>query len=188
MNGGTRKVGKRAAEGDVDRPPFEIKRKRQDGTASRMRDHIDFGGGSSMTGSQSMSTSSQLDQLSSIIFEEEDLVLPFETPWNGGDSVQPIRYLRDYRIVQLKSQEDFCISSIQHTSLEFEEQEELPHFLGFVRYKAGDSHEREERIARNHELLVLSSKIWRSWWDRDPDSSERYVLRFLSRDIGPSCH
>lgn len=188
MDSGTHRVGKRAAEEDVDRPPFKIKRKRQDGAASRMRDHIDFGEGSSMTGSQSMSTSGQLDQLSSIIFEEEDLVLPFETPWNGGDSVQPIRYLRDYRIVQLKSQEDFCISSIQHTSLEFEEQEELPHFLGFVRYKAGDSHEREERIARNHELLVLSSKIWRAWWDRDPDTSERYVLRFLSRDIGPSCH
>ena len=181
MNSGTRRVGKRAAEEDVDRPPFKIKRQRQDDAASRMRDHIDLGGSSSMTDSQGMSTSSQLDPFSSIIFEEEDLVLPFETPWNDGDSVQPIRYLRDYRIVQLKSQEEFCISSIQHTSLEFEEQEELPHFLGFVRYKPGDSHEREERIARNHELLVLSSKIWRAWWDRDPDTSEPYVLRFLSQ-------
>ncbi len=186
MDSSVRRVGKRAAEGDVDGPPF--KRKRQDGAASRMRDHIDFGGGSSMTGSQSMSASSKLDPLSSIIFEQEDLVLPFETPWNGCDSDQPVRYLRDYRIVRLKSQEDFCMSSIQHTSLEFEEQEELPHFLGFVRYKEDDPDGPEERTARNHERLVLSSKIWRSWWDRDPDTSERYVLRFLPRDIGPSCH
>lgn len=178
------RVGKRAAEGDVDGPPF--KRKRQDGAESRMRDHIDFGGGSPVTGSQSTSASSQLDPLTSIIFEEEDLVLPFESPWNGHGSEQPVRYLRDYRIVALKSQEDFCMSSIQHTSLEFEEQEELPHFLGLVRYKSDDNHGREERTAGNHESLVLSSKIWRSWWDRDPDASERYVLRFLSRDIGSS--
>jgi hypothetical protein len=50
-----------------------------------MRDRIDFGEGSSMTGSQSTSTLSQLDPTSNVIFEEEDLVLPFETPWNGRD-------------------------------------------------------------------------------------------------------
>ena len=183
MNSSILRAGKRAAEEDVDGPP--LKRKRHDDVASRMRDHIDFGEGSSMTGSQSMGDSSQPDPLSSIVFEEEELVLPFETPWNGRDSKQPVRYLRDYRILRLNSQEDFCMSSIQHTSLEFEEQEDLPHFLGFVRYKACDSC---ERMARNHELVMLSSKIWRAWWDRDPDTSERYVFRFLSRDTGPSCH
>jgi hypothetical protein len=176
MNNGTSRVGKRAAEEDVDGPPF--KRKRPNDAASRMRDHIDFGEGSSMTGSQSMDASSLPDPLSNIVFEEEDLVLPFETPWNGRDSKQPVRYLRNYRILGLKSQEDFCMSSIQHASLEFEEQEELPHFLGFVRYKACEP---EERMARNHEFLILSSKVWRAWWDRDPDTSERYVLRFLTR-------
>ena len=186
MNSSILRAGKRAAEEDVEGPP--LKRKRHNGAASRMRDHIDFGGGSSMTSSQSMGDSNQPDPLSSIDFEEEDLVLPFETPWNGRDSKQPVRYLRDYRILRLNSQEDFCMSSIQHTSLEFEEQEELPHFLGFVRYKACDSRQREERMARNHDLLMLSSKIWRAWWDRDPDTSERYVLRFLSRDIRPSCY
>jgi len=183
MNSRVPRSGKRAAEDDADDgPPF--KRKRQGDTASRMRDRIDFGEGSSMTGSQNMSALSQLDQdpLSDIIFEEEDLVLPFETPWNGRDSKQPVRYLRDYRILRLKSQNDFCISSIHHTSLEFEEQEELPHFLGFIRYKAGDPCEREERTTKDHELLVLSSKIWRAWWDRDPDTSERYVLCSFSHE------
>ena len=188
MNRGITGSRRRAAEEDVDRPPFLSERKRYDDPPSRMRDHIDFGEGPSMIGSQNMDTSSQPDPLSSIIFEEGDLVLPFETPWNGRDSGRPVRYLRDYRILELKSPEDFCMSSIQHTSLEFEEQEELPHFLGFVRYKACDTREHEERTARNHELLILSSKIWRAWWDRDPDTSERYAPHILSRDIRPNCH
>jgi len=169
------RLGKRAVEDDVDMPPR--KRRRQDDTddaASRMRDRIDFGEGSSMTGSQSTRALSQFDPLSDIIFEDEDLVLPFETPpWDTRDSKHPVRYLRNYRILSLKSQKDFCTSSIQHTSLEFEEQEELPHFLGFVRYKPGSPRGREERTAKNSEFLVLSSKVWRAWWNRDPVASER---------------
>ena len=63
-------------------------RKRLGDTASRVRNRIDFGEGSSMTGSQNMNALSQLGPLSDIIFEEEDLVLPFEAPWNGRDSKQ----------------------------------------------------------------------------------------------------
>ena len=179
MNRGVPRVGKRAAEEDVGGPPF--KRRRRDDAGRRTRDRIDFGEGSSRTRSQSTSA------FSKVIFEEEDLVLPFETPWNGQESEQPVRYLRDYRILRLKSQEDFSMSTIQHTSLEFEEQEELPHFLGFVRYKAGDPREREQRTAINQEFVMLSSKIWRSWWDRDPVASEQYVLLFRPRGIEPIC-
>jgi len=184
MNSGVPRSGKRAAEEDVVGGP-PLKRKRQDDAASRMRDRIDFGEGSSMTGTQSTRALSQPDPLSGVIFEAEDLVLPFEMFWDGRTSDQPVRYLRDYRLLSLRSQEDFCVDSIQHASLEFEEQDELPHFLGLVRYKAGEPRGREERTAKNHELLMLSSKVWRAWWDRDPAASEQYVLLFPFRAIEP---
>lgn len=186
MNGRVSRLGKRAAEDDADAPP--LKRRRQGDAVSRTRDRIDFGEGSSMTGSQSTRALGQFDPLPSVIFEEEDLVLPFETPWDARDHKQPVRYLRNYRILSLRSQEDFSMSSIRHASLEFEEQEELPHFLGFARYKSGDPRERDERTAKNAELLMLSSKVLRAWWNRDPAASERYVFLFLLRGIGSICH
>ena len=186
MNSEVPRLRKRVAEDGVGGPP--LKRKRQNDAAGPMRGAIDIGEGSSMTGSQSTGALSQVDPSSDVIFEEEDLVLPFETPWNARDSKQPIRYLRNYRILSLKSQEVFSMSSIRHTSLEFEEQEELPHFLGLVRYKEGDPRECKERTAKNPELLMLSSKVWRAWWNRDPAAPERYVPPFLLRDIGSICH
>lgn len=186
MNSDVPRLRKRVAEDGVGGPP--LKRKRQNDTAGPMRDAIDIGEGSSMTGSQSTGALSQVHPSSDVIFEEEDLVLPFETPWNARDSKQPVRYLSDYRILSLKSQEVFSMSSIRHTSLEFEEQEELPHFLGLVRYKEGDTREREKRTAKNPELLMLSSKIWRAWWDRDPAGPDRYVPFSLLWDIGSIRH
>jgi hypothetical protein len=167
---------KRAAGEGVNERPF--KRRRHDDAGGRIRDRIDFGEGSSMTSGPSTSALSELDP--SITFEQEALVLPSETPCNSQGSEQPVRYLRNYRILRLKSQDDFSMSSIQRTSLEFEEQEELPHFLGFVRSKPGDPYRRKERTAmhKHQERFVLSSKVWRSWWNRDPDPSEQYVLLF----------
>jgi len=110
--------------------------------------------------------------------EFEGFLLPHESPGNADDlERKPIRHMRYFRILRLTDPEKFELAEKGNYAslINFEEGRECgPIYLfGFAIIRSDDDTESEtERTAVNEEVPLLSSVIMRSWWSRDPSTTE----------------
>jgi Cytosine specific DNA methyltransferase replication foci domain len=117
--------------------------------------------------------------------EVEGFLLPHETPGDMDDDSEhkPIRYIRYFRIIRLPDPDKFELGEKENyiSLIYFEEGcESGPLYIfGFARIKSGDEFESDDRTERtvvNEEVPLLSSVIMRSWWSRDPSTSDPWVF------------
>lgn len=110
--------------------------------------------------------------------ELEGFLLPHESPGDVDDlKHKPVRYMRYFRILRLADPEKFELAEKENyvSLMNFEEGRESGpvYVFGFARIKSDDDSESEtERTAVNEEVPLLSSVVMRSWWSRDPSTTE----------------
>ena len=107
--------------------------------------------------------------------EFEGYLLPHESPGDVGDlEHKPVRYMRYFRILRLTDPEKFELAEKENygSLIDFEKGGPV-YVFGFARIKSDDDSESEtESTAVNEEVPLLSSVIMRSWWSRDPSTTD----------------